>query len=351
VPDVTQVAGFVANGLVIGSILALGAVGLTLVYGILRLANFAHGDFLALGAFLSLFFGVDLVHRLPAAGFLVAAALAIAALAGHRRLAPAERGALWGATAVVALATTWAFAAGTDGGTTTPVLVAATVLAMTVTAALVGFDFALWRPLRRRGATVLTLIIVSIGLSLVLRNVLLMHFGGGNRFYERPLPEAPLLLGVRVSEAQQFTFVTALLVILAVHLFLRHTRLGKAMRALSDNADLARASGIDVDRVVLYVWILAGALTALAGVLLSLVLNNTMNVHMGFVYLLPLFASVILGGIGSPYGAIAGGLIVGVALKTSALWLGTQYELASAFLILILVMLVRPQGLFGGRLQ
>lgn len=104
-----------------------------------------------------------------------------------------------------------------------------------------------------------------------------------------------------------------------------------------------------MDRVVVYVWAIAGALVAVGGVLLTLIQNNNMYVNMGFAVIVPLFAAVILGGIGSPYGAMLGGLVVGVAMKTSALWLGTEYELASAFLILALMLLVRPQGLLGVR--
>jgi neutral amino acid transport system permease protein len=293
VVDAGTVVAFFANGLVFGSILALAAVGLSLVYGILRLSNFAHGDFLTFGAFAAL------------------------------------------------LTTRWL----PVNGVSNSALVLASLVSILATIALViGLEFLVWRPLRRRGATVLALIIVSIGLGIVIRNVLLLEFGGGIHFFDRPTPVSDLLLGVPVSNPQRFTIVVAAILVAALHVFLRYTRTGKAMRAVSDNLDLARVSGIDVDRIVLYVWGICGGLVAVAGVLLTLVNNNTMHVNMGFGLILPLFAAVILGGIGSPYGAI-----VGIGMKMSAIWIGNEYEFASAFILLILVLLIRPTGILGVR--
>lgn len=352
----TQVLQYVVNGVAFGAILALGAIGLSLVYGILGLSNFAHGDLLAFGAFMALYFGISAyagnVHLLTIALVLGAALLLVAAADRWwpRRLTRGERttAAVFGAVLVttgVALRL-----AGAGAGTSDRVLFLATLLAIACTVLLtVGLEFALWRPLRRRRATLLTLVIVSVGLSIIIRNVLQLGFTGESRQFERPGLVADEYFGVLVSPAQRLTVFLAVVLIAGVHVFLRYTRTGKSMRAVADNLDLARASGIDVDRVVVYVWAIAGALVAVGGVLLTLIQNNNMYVNMGFAVIVPLFAAVILGGIGSPYGAMLGGLVVGVAMKTSALWLGTEYELASAFLILALMLLVRPQGLLGVR--
>ena len=354
--DATQVLQYVANGLSFGVILALAAIGLSLVYGILGLSNFAHGDFLAFGAFMALFFGVAAFpgnDSLVLTAVVVGLVLVGAGLVDHfmtKRLTRAERWTALGAG--VALALYGAFLAISPGpaGTSDRVLVLATLLGVVCTVGLtVGLEFAVWRPLRRKRATLLTLVIVSVGLSFVVRNGLQMYFGGDSKQFDRPQLVADSFFGILITPAQQFTFVLALALIAGVHLFLRYTRTGKSMRAVADNLDLARVSGIDVDRVVVYVWAIAGALVGVAGVLLALYNNNNLFVNMGFGIIIPLFASVILGGIGSAYGAALGGLVVGVAMKTSSLWLGAagEYELAAAFLILAVMLLVRPQGLLG----
>lgn len=354
--DATQFLQFFVNGVVFGAILALGAIGLSLVYGILGISNFAHGDFLTFGAFMALLFGTSLhlLDGLPTAALVVALALVVLPgldVVTLRLLRRHERLVLAGFGALLAVAAAFLILRGPGGaGTTNTVLVVAGLLSLVFTVLLtVGLEFAVWRPLRRKRATLLTLVIVSIGVSLVVRNALQRGFGAGNRSLERPNLVAESFGGVLVSPAQQFTILACIVLITALHLFLRRTRTGKAMRAMADNLDLARVSGIDVDRVVVYVWAIAGALVAIAGILLTLVQNNNMTTNMGFSLILPLFAAVILGGIGSPYGAMLGALLVGVAMKTSALWIGTEYELASAFLILIAVLLTRPQGLLGVR--
>jgi branched-subunit amino acid ABC-type transport system permease component len=343
---------YLANGIGFGAILALAAIGLSLVYGILNLSNFAHGDFVALGAFMTLLFATVHVTALPFLALGLGAAILLwLALDVWRlkRLDKLERAIAGGfATALLVLGAAM-LATGERGPTTTElVLVTGTAVAIgAVVAILLASEFLIWRPLRAKRATTLTLIIVSIGLSLVVRNALQVRFGGGNHNFSRPGIPSDRIFGILVSDAQQFTIVTAIVAIVGVHLLLRYTRAGKAMRALADNAELARVTGIDVDRMVIYVWILSAALVTIAGVLLTLVQNNIMNVHMGFGIIIALFASVIVGGIGSAYGAMLGGFIVGIAMKTSASWIGTEYELASAFMILIIVLIVRPQGILG----
>jgi neutral amino acid transport system permease protein len=153
-------------------------------------------------------------------------------------------------------------------------------------------------------------------------------------------------LGVKVPFFDLIVVALALLAILGLHFLLQNTKIGKAMRAVADNVDLARVSGINVERVVIWTWVIAGSLTALGGGMLGL--TEAVRPNMGWFLILPMFASVILGGIGNPYGAIAGALIVGVAQEVSTFWLPSEYKLAVALLIMLLVLLVRPQGLFKG---
>jgi neutral amino acid transport system permease protein len=356
--DTTLVLQYVANGVAFGAILALGGIGLSLVYGILNLSNFAQGDFIVLGAFGALYFAKELYSDLGPTALVVGFALVALALVDRvllRRLDRMERGAIGGFGAILAAVGGWIALRGTGGSeaaheSTVIVLVASALLAsVAVAIVLLVCELLVWRPLRRKRATALTLVIVSIGISLILRNGLQIKFTGELLSFNRPGIPAESYGGVLISSAQIVAVVMALALIGLVHLFLKRTRAGKAMRALADNPDLARVSGIDVDRMVMYVWILTALLVTAAGVLLTLVQNNAINVNTGGALLLALFASVILGGLGSAYGAAAGGFVVGVAMKTSALWIGTKYELASAFIILILVLLVRPQGILGGK--
>jgi branched-subunit amino acid ABC-type transport system permease component len=350
--DVATLAQAISNGLVFGSILSLCAIGLTLVYGILGLANFAHGDMLTLGAYMVFLFGTTIYLGAHAAAWGVGVALVLVALVvldliWTRWLRRGDRWIVLGFAAALAAQSLFVLAAGGGpGGTTDRVLVLGTLLSIAATVVVaVLLELAVWRPLRRRGATVLSLVIASLGLSLVLRNALQVAFGGDQVSLQRGIPVSTTYLGVHVSGAQWATLALAALVILGVHLLVTHTRVGKAMRALADNRDLARVCGIDVDRVIVYVWVLSGALVALAGVLLCLNQNNSLNITMGFGIIIPIFASVLLGGIGSPYGAMLGGFIVGLAMRLGP----GKYDLAWGFLVLVAVLLLRPQGILGRR--
>ena len=349
--DATTLLQSLANGISFGAVLALCAIGLTLVYGILNLSNFAHGDFLTFGAYGALFFSVAAWpgrEHLVLIGFAVGLLVVGAVLADRfatKRLTGPESAALLVFGGLVVAATAFLSVFGPGGeGSTDRVLVLAALLSVAATILLhLGLELALWRPLRRRGATVLSLVIASLGLSLVLRNALQQYFGGDFRALARPSDPATSYWGVRVSEAQLVTLVVTLALIVLVHLLLTRTRTGKAMRALADNRDLARVCGIDVDRIVVYVWVVSGALVAVAGLFLSLLQNGNVNLGMGFGILIPIFASVVLGGIGSAYGAMAGGFLVGIAMRMGP----AEYDLAVAFVLLIAVLVVRPQGLFG----
>jgi neutral amino acid transport system permease protein len=281
-----QLAQLTVNGIAVGSIIALAAVGLTLTYGILRLSNFAHGDFLTLGAYLTL-----LVNTLGA--------------------------------------NIWLSMLLASGGTITVMLLAEKLL---------------WSRMRAIRATSTTLIIISIGLALFLRNGIIFIWGGRNQNYNLPVTPALDILGLKVPQNQLLVLVLAVLAILALHHFLQNTKIGKAMRAVADDLDLAKVSGINVDRVILWTWLIAGAFTSLGGSMYGLI--TAVRPDMGWFLILPLFASVILGGIGNPYGAIIAAFIIGIAQEVSTPWLGSQYKQGIALLMMILVLLIRPKGLF-----
>jgi neutral amino acid transport system permease protein len=284
-----------ANGLVTGSIIALAAIGLSLVYGILKIVNFAHGDYLTFGAFMAFVVNVT-----------------------------------WGGSMVFAV-----------------------LFAMAATAFLgIALELTLWRPIRRKGAGLVSLFIVSIGLALVLRNSLLLNWGGGPRRYDVDVFQVYELGPIRLSLSQILVIAVAFTAIVLVGLALARTRLGKAMRALSDNRDLASVSGIDTDRITAYTWVLGAGLAGLGGVLQGLV-QNAFTPNMGFQLLLPIFAAVILGGVGSAYGALAGGVALGLMMELST-WsllpadgVDPVYKPVVAFGALIAVLIFRPQGVFG----
>ncbi|WP_298614811.1 branched-chain amino acid ABC transporter permease [uncultured Thermosynechococcus sp.] len=288
--DIQLIQVFV-NGLAVGSIIALAAVGLTLTFGILRLPNFAHGDFMTVGAYLT--------------------------LAANRTGLD-----IWLSMVVGGL------------GTAGLMLVSEKLL---------------WQPMRDRRATSTTLIIISIGLSFLLRNGVILIWGSENQTYRLPVMPALDFWGVRIIYSKVIVMILAVMAIATVHFILQRTKVGKAMRAVADDLDLARVSGIDVEWVVLCTWLLTGVLTGVSGGLYGLM--TAVRPNMGWFLILPLFASVILGGIGNPYGAIAGALIIGVAQEMSTLLIPSEYKLAVALGIMMAVLLVRPQGLFRGTLS
>jgi len=284
----TDIAQAFFNGIAIGSAIALAAIGLTLTYGILKISNFAHGDYMTLGAYLTWFFNINGVN-IPIAMFLGAV--------------------------------------GTVGG----MLIAEQLL---------------WKPMRKRRATPTTLIILSIGLALFVRNGILFIWGGNNQRYDIPLVPAADIFGIKVAFYRLVAIALAIVAVIALHFILQNTKIGKAMRAVADNIDLAKVSGINVDRVVIWTWVITGVLVAIAGSMYGLI--TVIRPNMGWFLILPMFASVILGGIGNPYGAIAGALVIGVAQELSVLLIDPAYKQGIALLIMIIILLVRPQGLFRG---
>jgi len=279
------------NGVKFGLIIAMSAVGLSLIFGTTGLVNFAHGDLVTVGAFLAFFLNVGLGLR-----FLVAAPLAVL------------------------------LSAGVSG----------------------GLDRFLWRPLRRRGTGLIAMLVVSIGLGFVLRHLALLFFGGSRSQYsEYTLQTARRFGPVRLQPTEMVVMVLSVLILVGVGLMLNRTRLGKAMRAVADERDLAESSGIDVQRVILAVWIFGGALTGIGGILFGLV--ESVDYLMGFRLLLLMFAAVVLGGLGSAYGAMVGGLIVGFVSELSTVWFSSQLKYVWSLLVLIVILLVRPQGILGRR--
>jgi len=282
------------NGLVTGSVFAIAAVGVSLIYGILRLVNFAYGDVMAYGACMAFLFNVTLGLQ----------------------------------------------------------MVLSTALAMVATAVLsVTLELVLWRPLRARGAGFMSLFLASIGLALILRQMLLLVAGPQSRAYDVNPYKVYVIGSVRLSGSQAIAIAVAVVAIVLVGVLLSSTSLGRTMRAVADDRALAAVAGVDTGRVIVLTWIVSGLLAGLAGVLAALV-QSTFDPNFGFALLLPVFAAVVLGGIGSPYGALLGGFVLGVVTELST-WGGffggvnSVYKPVVAFAILIGVLLVRPQGLLG----
>jgi neutral amino acid transport system permease protein len=216
-----------------------------------------------------------------------------------------------------------------------------------IATALLGllFERLLWGPMRRQHAGFLQLIIMSIGLAFLLRAVFQWFWGTEIRDLDVNTGASVELLGLRIGEIELVVVIVGIVVLVAIGLMLRLTLLGKRMRALSDDMELAETAGIDTRRVILYTWIFAGALAGLAGVLAAAITN--IYPEMGFELLLPIFAAVILGGIGDAFGALAAGLVIGVMTEWSTLLIDARWKTAVGFVVLILVLVIRPQGIFG----
>lgn len=280
------------SGLNFGLMLALAAIGLSLVFGTTGIANFAHAEMVTFGALMSLTFGVMLA---------------------------------------------W------------PIWIAFP-LAVILTGAL-GWaqDAGLWKPLRAKGLSVVQLMIVSIGFSLALRYTFQYFYGG--KTYQLPdsgSTKIPVLGPISLSVTDMVSMAISIVVLIGVAFWLQKTKTGKATRAIADNSSLAAASGIDVDRVVRFVWIFGSALAGLSGILWAY-FRPGIKWDMGWQILLLVFAAVVLGGLGTAYGALVGSIIVGLLVELSTLWIPSDLKYVGAFVVLIVVLLFRPQGLLGRR--
>lgn len=287
-----QLASRAVNGLNFGLMLALAAIGLSLVFGTTGLSNFAHGEMVTFGALMAFFFSAGL-------GWSIWLAIPLAVLS----------------SAVFGLA----------------------------------MDAGIWRPLRRRSLGIVQLMIVSIGLSLTLRYVFQIFLGGGTVQLPGAVTQTiPGLGPIRLTVTDVISMAISIVVIIFMAWWLMRTRVGRATRAVSDNASLAAASGIDVDRVVRIVWIVAAGLAGLSGVLWAY-FRPGIRWDMGSGILLLMFAAVVLGGLGTAYGALIGALIVGMLVEVSTLWIPSDLKYAGALVVLIVILLFRPQGILGRR--
>lgn len=279
----------VVNGLNFGLLLALAAIGLSLIFGTTGLNNFAHAEMVTFGALMVLSLAVDMAWPLWLA---IIGAVLLSAAFGF------------------------------------------------------GLDAGLWKPLRRKGIGLIPMMIVSIGLSLALRYTYQFFYGGGTR--QLPGADAPdMNFGlISLSSTDILSMSISVVVLAAVAFFLLRTRVGKATRAVSDNPSLAAASGIDVDRVIRIVWIIGGGLAGLSGILWAY-FRPGVSWDMGFQILLLIFAAVTLGGLGTAFGALVGSLVVGFFIEVSTLWIPSDMKYVGALVILILVLLFRPQGILG----
>jgi branched-chain amino acid transport system permease protein len=279
----------VVNGILAGCIYALFAMGLTLIYGVLNFVNFAHGELIMWGAYF-LFLAMAEPIALP----------------------------LW----------------------------AAVPLALGMTALLgVAMDFALFKPLRR--ANRLTLLIAAIGLSFFLRNAAQLFFGAQVRTYGFEIQQGYRWLGVSLTPQQLAIIVISLICIGGVYLLFFKSRMGKSMRALADNLDLARISGIHTQKVILSAWIISSLLAGVGGILLAL--DTNLNPEMGVVNLIKAFAATLIGGVGNLWGALIGGLIIGLAENIAVLYISPGYKDAVAFVIMVIILLARPYVVAGKR--
>jgi branched-chain amino acid transport system permease protein len=288
-----KVIQLLVDGLRFGLLIAMCSVGLSLIFGTTGLTNFAHSELVTIGAVVAWYLNVQAGMPLIWAGVL---ALFIGAIVGALN------------------------------------------------------DLAIWRPLRRRGTGLVAALVVSIGLSLALRYVIQIIFGGRSRPYVGYQNQRAIDYGLfSLTDRALASIIISVIVLVLVALMLQRTKIGKAMRAVADNRDLAASSGINVDRVILFVWALGGALAALGGILLGL--SDSVQWDMGYRLLLLMFAGVTLGGLGTAYGALIGSLVVGIFVQVSTLVIPSDIKYVGGLLLLIVILVIRPQGILGSRVR
>jgi branched-chain amino acid transport system permease protein len=227
-------------------------------------------------------------------------------------------------------------------------IIPAALLSVGLSVVLGGFiqDRYLWKPLRKRGTGLIAMLVVSIGLGLAVRYVFLYIFGGDKMQYQQYSGQAGLQFGpLSITPKSIVSAAIGVLLIAATVAWLLKSAMGKASRAVADNPALASASGIDVEKVISTVWMLGAGLAAYAGVIMGM--NQGVQFIMGSDILLLIFAAVTLGGLGTAYGAIVGSLIVGLFVQLSTLFIPTELKYVGALFVLIVILLVRPQGILG----
>lgn len=293
--DFDRLASLLASGVRFGLVIALAAVGLSLIFGTTGLTNFAHGELIAFGAI-----------------------------------------------------ATW-YLNSNSGGLGLPLLLAAVGGIILTGVFGASFELGVYRPLRRRGMPIVSQMVVSIGLAFALRYAFSIIFGQSPQQYSQYAAQSPTVSLGPISLRPKDLVITAVAFacLVAVGLFLQRSRFGTAIRAVSDNRDLSVASGIDDQKVILTVWVVAGALAGLSGIMLAS--TDTAAWNMGQRVLLVTFAAVVLGGLGTTFGAMVGGLVVGVVSDVSTFWLDADLKIVVALATLVVVLLIRPQGIFGVR--
>ncbi len=318
-----QLATYLWDGLVVGLSIGLAGVGLSMTYSILNFANFGHGDYVTSGAFA----GWAVTWLFAGAGQFDLATLLFIGSVSTRDLG------------VSMLSTPLAIFAG---------LVVAAVATIGLSLLI---DRVVYKPMRDDEG--ISLLIASIGVALALRYLIYIVFGQRTRGLTdaQSVPEVAIPVGgggvLEVGGHELTLVVIAAALMLGVHLLLQTTKLGKAMRAMADNEDLARVTGIPTERVVRFTWIIGGGLAGAGGFLIALE-RGAMNFQFGWILLLLIFAAVILGGIGSIYGAMFGGITMGLAQNLSLVWIPSEFSTVAAFGVMIVVLLFKPDGLFSG---
>lgn len=295
-------------GIVFGSIIALGAIGLTLVFGIIRFANFAHGDLMSSGAYFALFMVTGLLSWIGVPD-----------------------------TTFGSLSFGWRM------------LIAFPVSMFMVGCLAIAADRILYRKMRNNKSSTVMLAMSSLGVAFIIRMLILIFWGADSLFYRpglmRPAIEFPL--GIKIRPDQVLIIILVFGLVTLLHLYMQKTKMGKAMRATADNMELALVSGIDTERVIILTWGIGGALAAAGGILYGI--DVQVHAYMGWNFLIPLFAATILGTIGNIWGALVGGLVIGIAQQVSTAFLLPTYKPAVAFMLMILILLIRPKGIFGGK--
>jgi branched-subunit amino acid ABC-type transport system permease component len=274
------------NGIVTGMIIGLPALAVTLLFGILKFPNFAVGAMMTLGAYLAFTLNVLLGWPLSVAAAAAAAALGVICIA---------------------------------------------------------IDRVTFRPLRDRGGV--TLMVASLGVAFILENLTRLAYGNATRSFAIELARPLRFMGIRMNEEQLMAIAIAALTMVAMYLLLTRTSLGRAMRAIADNASIAQVRGIDTRRMIRWTWFIAGVLIAISGVLVAM--DRSLEPPMGTNYIIIVFAAAILGGLGSPAGALLGALCIGLVSELSTLVLSPAYRMGVPLCVIALVLLLRPQGLFG----
>jgi len=274
------------NGLITGMIVALPAVALTLIYSILKFPNFAIGGMLTAGAYIAWFLNVELEL---------------------------------------------------------PLIVSALISALVFSIIMILTDTLIFKKMRDRGP--INLLVASMGLSFILENVCRFLFGNAARTFDIPITRPYVIYGLRINQEQIDTTIVTLVLMTTIFFILQHTALGRAMRAVADNPTLAAARGIDRDRTIILTWIIAASLTAFSGVLIGM--DRAIDPVMGWSYIITIFSAAILGGLGNPFGAVLAALLVGVVQELAVLVVTPNYRQAVSFIAIALVLLFKPNGLFG----